>query len=657
MLIAKIRQNGGSSVVMKQKVFKPFMLQMIGLVITQCVMLTYNPLAVGWFGAMTTMSNYGMVALPIMIIGLYYSMGTLCAAKYGFVMLTILICSVMYKRKNGKVTYEFASVMSGSVLFIMEIADWFMDVDVSRLYGESVIYGHYYELFMIIMLAVVAGSGSSVFSMAVNGFMGHLVYQNTKDNYLSRQINQAILNNNQNILRLATGFKNLSYRIMDLPGIDGSDRSEFNIEKLSRQITSCVCSNCMNCGVCWGNKAEASKENVLEMMSIAGKEGQISRERLPTGLANQCINQKELIMGVNHIFERARLNFIWRSRMEESRQAVALQLGEMADLVEGFARTDYRPIRYSLEMEEYLKQRLREKKIIAKKVSIIENARGVVQIEILAKAKGRNPIPVSAAEKIFSVYLGQRIKIVGRERRRDMTPPRYINKEYSVLCFVEDANFRALYGVAKRTKEKEQISGDNYAVMDIGIGQSFLSICDGMGSGKTANHYSEIVVDLLEQMLKNGFAEDTSIRLINSVLMLGSQWDSPLAVDIGIMDLYSGTCNFVKMGAACTYIKRGNWVECLKAASLPMGTTDFVEAETITKKLYNGDFVIMVSDGIVEALDAEDKEAAMGRIIMDIDTVNPREMSDLILKKALEKSEEVPQDDMTVIAMGVWDKI
>ena len=56
------------------------------------------------------------------------------------------------------------------------------------------------------------------------------------------------------------------------------------------------------------------------------------------------------------------------------------------------------------------------------------------------------------------------------------------------------------------------------------------------------------------------------------------------------------------LGAACTYIKRGNWVECIKSTSLPMGVLEEVDMETITKKLYDGDFVIMVSDGIVDAL-------------------------------------------------------
>ena len=82
-----------------------------------------------------------------------------------------------------------------------------------------------------------------------------------------------------------------------------------------------------------------------------------------------------------------------------------------------------------------------------------------------------------------------------------------------------------------------------------------------------------------------------------------------------------------------------------------------VDMETITKKLYDGDFVIMVSDGIVDALDCPDKEEAMGRIIMDIHTANPKQMAISVLSQALAKCKGVPEDDMTVICTGIWEKV
>ena len=88
-----------------------------------------------------------------------------------------------------------------------------------------------------------------------------------------------------------------------------------------------------------------------------------------------------------------------------------------------------------------------------------------------------------------------------------------------------------------------------------------------------------------------------------------------------------------------------------------MGVLDEVDVETVCKKLYDGDFVIMMSDGLVDSLDAPDKEQAMGRIIMDINTGSPREMAWNIMDKVLEVCHNVPRDDMTVICTGIWNKI
>ena len=164
-------------------------------------------------------------------------------------------------------------------------------------------------------------------------------------------------------------------------------------------------------------------------------------------------------------------------------------------------------------------------------------------------------------------------------------------------------------------------------------------------------------LDLLEKMIDSGFEEGTTLKLANSIMLTGNQWQEPAAVDMALIDQYSGTCQFLKLGAACTYIKRGNWVECIKSTSLPMGVFQEVDMETITKKLYDGDFVIMVSDGIVDALDEPDKEEAMGRIIMDIKTSNSKQMAMEILTRALARSKGVPEDDMTVICTGILEKI
>ena len=328
---------------------------------------------------------------------------------------------------------------------------------------------------------------------------------------------------------------------------------------------------------------------------------------------------------------------------------MAIQFNEMAKMMENYAKTEYENKKTLFGMDDYVKHKLREHKIIARKIYINENNKGLLEVRFLAKRKKKHNIKVAVLQKVIS-------EAVGKKMRLSKESLSIVTEQYNEYQLFEEVNFMTLSGTARQTKNQGEFSGDNFAVMELNSGQTFMSICDGMGTGKKAWKYSEIIIDLLEKMIDSGFEESTTLKLANGVMLTGNQWQEPAAVDMALIDQYSGTCQFLKLGAACTYVKRGSWVECIKSTSLPLGVLEEIDMETITKKLYDGDFVIMVSDGIVDALNCQDKEEAMGRIIMDINTSNPKQMAAGILTKALTMCKGVPKDDMTVICTGVWEK-
>ena len=80
-----------------------------------------------------------------------------------------------------------------------------------------------------------------------------------------------------------------------------------------------------------------------------------------------------------------------------------------------------------------------------------------------------------------------------------------------------------LYGVARLTREKEKVSGDNYICRQEDGGKFVMCLSDGMGSGMDACRESEIVVELLEQFLESGFSQEAAARMVNSALVLNGQ--------------------------------------------------------------------------------------------------------------------------------------
>ncbi|MCI8716800.1 MAG: SpoIIE family protein phosphatase [Lachnospiraceae bacterium] len=342
------------------------------------------------------------------------------------------------------------------------------------------------------------------------------------------------------------------------------------------------------------------------------------------------------------------MNEIWRRRLEDSRNAVALQLKEMSGILKDVTSDSYVFVNLAEEKEEELRRELRAKGILMKNIVILNNRRGIDEVNIILKA-GKKTLPLKEVGEIISGVLE---KDVGFKKN----PYALVNKEYTTYTFVEEPNFFIIHGAAKRSKDQQTVSGDNFTCMELDSGQTLLSVSDGMGHGMQACKESEVVVELLEEMMKGGFSEEASVRLINSILMIDSDIMNPTALDMGIIDMYSGVCDFMKLGAASTFVKRGRWVEAIKSTSLPIGSTGCADIETASKKLYDGDFVIMMSDGIMESIQEEDKEKTIGEIILEIKEGKPEEMAREILKKALAHSDKEKDDDMTVLVTGIWDK-
>lgn len=231
-----------------------------------------------------------------------------------------------------------------------------------------------------------------------------------------------------------------------------------------------------------------------------------------------------------------------------------------------------------------------------------------------------------------------------------------INGEFAAYTFTEEPVFMMLYGTASATKQGEEVSGDNFTYTELGTGEVLLGIVDGMGSGVAAGEDSEIVIELLEELLKAGFDEEAALTLINSVLLTRKKEQSLAAIDMAVGDLYTGRFNFVKLGAAATFIKRNRWVEVLRSTNYPIGILKKVDYESTVKKLYDGDYVVMVSDGILDAVAQSEKEELLSEWIAEYDKKNPKEFAQYILNKAIAEAKGRTNDDMTVLVAGIWTK-
>ncbi|QIA26201.1 SpoIIE family protein phosphatase [Thermaerobacter sp. PB12/4term] len=205
-------------------------------------------------------------------------------------------------------------------------------------------------------------------------------------------------------------------------------------------------------------------------------------------------------------------------------------------------------------------------------------------------------------------------------------------------------------GVARTPKEGRWISGDGYLCRSFDQGgRMVLVISDGMGSGRRAANESRLALQLLERMLEAGLPATPAVRLLNTALALRDR-ETYTTVDLAAVDLERGRVEFVKIGAAPSFVRRAREVQMIAHPAPPAGYVEEGDVQAGSGVLEPGDLVVLVSDGVLSAFGDVDAATAWIRgYLAGLEDDDPRRVAARIVKEALRRSGDRAPDDMTVV--------
>ena len=201
------------------------------------------------------------------------------------------------------------------------------------------------------------------------------------------------------------------------------------------------------------------------------------------------------------------------------------------------------------------------------------------------------------------------------------------------------------------------VSGDSYLCRALKDEKYAMILSDGMGKGEAASAESSLVVSTLSKLLDVGFDPEKAIKTVNSILLMQSGEEMFSTIDMAILDKHSGKLKLFKVGAAITYIKRGDKIASFKMAALPAGLMDGLKIDYIDVRLRPGDQIIMVSDGIIDSCREDINSEWLARTIAQVRSKDPQTMADLIMNKAVENYGVREKDDLTVLTFRLDGKI
>ncbi len=397
-------------------------------------------------------------------------------------------------------------------------------------------------------------------------------------------------------------------------------------------VAESTCKDCVFKKSCWDKDFLSTYGVLNRLLATYEKEGHIDESCMDPAFVKKCYNVKGILTASENVFSAYLLSLKWRRKIEESRVVTGRQLKGVAKVVADIGKEMDTGFKFLEQMEERIVVALDAENIRAREVCA-ENVGGQVAVGLKVKNCGGGSADCDQEiERTLSGVCGVRMQRTVESACG--------GSAYCTLRFEQARKFGVETGKAAQSKDK--VSGDSHVFAALKDGRYLLMICDGMGSGDNARRESMAAVSLIENFYQAGFDDAIIFDTINRLLILKSDEDMFTTVDLCLLNLKTGEATFTKIGAEPSYILSRDGVSAVAPGSLPIGIVDEVRPISIRRTLEIGDLIVMMSDGVSEAVGDNAAQWFAG-----IPQNDAQDAADAILQKACDGS--APRDDMTVI--------
>ena len=551
------------------------------------------PLVPAYFTALYLEQVNGVVLLAFMYIGMTLFMPLTAAVKYGVTLIVMIGAVKLIEWANEGCPAFLAGVMAGLTTLILSFC------------GSLLEWKNQPDGAAVFLEAVFIFGAVILLNRGIHFLMEWTPVQRKTEELPER-------GNGERLKNYAESFQGLSQIFLNM----SAGKEKYAADELGRvqnELTGKVCASCDSCALCWERDCTPLYGILSSMITSIWQVGEPGAEN-EAELKKYCAKSRDMVEEAVRVFERVSLNHAWYNRLLENRQVIAEQLDAMAYIMQDCAR---------------------EERVLDTQERRASRMGGCISLKSFVTAAGH---------------------ALGRQMRAAADTKTFISKEPVNYVFYEDTVYRNVQGIARVKKDGAKISGDNFSFLELERGEFLLGLSDGMGSGSMACKESEMVLDLVERFLEAGFSVETAIRMMNSAMVMKGADDLYSTVDLCKINLYTGMAKLYKIGAAATFIKRGAEVECITSQSLPVGAQVQMDISVQETKLTGGDFVVMVTDGVLEYLHVKKPEDTMQEIIESIQTNNPGILAKKIMERVMLFTGGKAKDDMTVLAACIWEK-
>ena len=402
---------------------------------------------------------------------------------------------------------------------------------------------------------------------------------------------------------------------------------------VSENIMCSICGECKEKEVCYRALGGDTLDQIRPIVAKAF-DTKATLDDVSTFLESRCPHTISMVDMANTLATKYAKTSAHICNVLDNKRILGREIGAVGTLLGELYSTFLKDVHTNTELADRIEEELAIVGVVLGDILVVEGKDGSVEITLVVRDvdKDKKVIRVTL-ERLFGIRLDKYADTMSEI------------EGFSTLRFVPRAKYSLTYGIATERKNGSEESGDTYTAIKLSASHIAVGISDGKGSGKRAEQNSQNTINIVENMYKAGFDSDTVLDFANRLLSIRNSEDFS-ALDVSIFDIAHGNVDFVKLGGVASYIRRASSVDRIEGSALPIGVLDEAEPSIMRRSLMSGDIVVLLSDGVTDALSPDRIE----EILMSESSSNVQTLADKILSNATANG---ASDDTTAIAVKI----
>ncbi len=413
------------------------------------------------------------------------------------------------------------------------------------------------------------------------------------------------------------------------------DETKNVIKKYLEDYKKNECISCKNKLNCLRDELDIVSEHIAKRLE---ENKPITQEMLPV----DCDLKQELLENITDIYSNVKLMRIVKQKEDESNRKLAEEYKTISSLIKNIARED-KPVKTDTPEQKRIREELKYMGYVVYEDGY-ENTESVKYYEFITDILVDIDKAKREIQKIVSDVMGTNmsIKLVLNSSKTEKSRIKLIpSSKYVVKAVVKQVR-----------KADSMVSGDSYIVTELKDNSKIIAISDGMGSGVKSKEVSETVISMIEKMGASGFNKQEILDIINKLVKLKESGETSATLDMCAINERDNILEFIKLGAAPSYIIENDEIVEIKQDNMPMGLVSSIKYTAIERPVNKGDFVVLISDGAVSDVN----KTALQDILESLkeeSEITEKNLMDRIMARVVGSQNKIVLDDVTVVVCKI----